>query len=222
MSSSSIDARSFDRPAYDVREQQRRAPICTGECHHRVTPIPRTVTVVVRDRAQKHSAAPRSRYAIRPSPIDIPPPPACCSRDRSTDTCLERPSTAEMADAAEKLRLIHPASGGTDKRGTSTRWRAGDRGRGDRVWYRYPSDDGVSAPSDLPFAELPNLLMTPHSSGVTRDTFTGRVDDTRRTSAGCGGVRHCRTSSFVDALRPAPISLRRTPAPALRNPRDRC
>jgi phosphoglycerate dehydrogenase-like enzyme len=45
------------------------------------------------------------------------------------------------------------------------------------VWYHYPSGDGVSAPSELPFAELPNLLMTPHSSGVTRDTFTGRVDD---------------------------------------------
>ncbi len=45
------------------------------------------------------------------------------------------------------------------------------------VWYRYPSGDGVSAPSDLPFAELSNLLMTPHSSGVTQDTFTGRVDD---------------------------------------------
>ena len=45
------------------------------------------------------------------------------------------------------------------------------------VWYRYPSADGVATPSDLPFAELPNLLMTPHSSGVTRDTFSGRVDD---------------------------------------------
>ena len=45
------------------------------------------------------------------------------------------------------------------------------------VWYRYPSADDVSPPSDLPFADLPNLLMTPHSSGVTRDTFTGRVDD---------------------------------------------
>jgi phosphoglycerate dehydrogenase-like enzyme len=45
------------------------------------------------------------------------------------------------------------------------------------VWYRYPSAGGSSAPSDLPFAELPNLLMTPHSSGVTRDTFIGRADD---------------------------------------------
>lgn len=45
------------------------------------------------------------------------------------------------------------------------------------VWYRYPSADGVSAPSNLPFAELPNVLMTPHSSGVTSDTFAGRADD---------------------------------------------
>jgi phosphoglycerate dehydrogenase-like enzyme len=45
------------------------------------------------------------------------------------------------------------------------------------VWYRYPAGGDVSPPADLPFAELPNLLMTPHSSGVTRDTFTGRVDD---------------------------------------------
>ncbi len=45
------------------------------------------------------------------------------------------------------------------------------------VWYRYPAGDDVSAPATLPFADLPNLLMTPHSSGVTRDTFTGRVDD---------------------------------------------
>lgn len=45
------------------------------------------------------------------------------------------------------------------------------------VWYRYPAGDDVSPPADLPFAELPNVLMTPHSSGVTRDTFTGRVDD---------------------------------------------
>jgi len=45
------------------------------------------------------------------------------------------------------------------------------------VWYRYPSSDGVSAPADLPFAALPNLLMTPHSSGVTRDTFAGRIED---------------------------------------------
>ncbi|GAB3217024.1 2-hydroxyacid dehydrogenase [Mycolicibacterium hippocampi] len=50
------------------------------------------------------------------------------------------------------------------------------RGAAIDVWYRYPTD-GDCAPSELPFAELPNLLMTPHSSGVTSDTFTGRVDE---------------------------------------------
>jgi phosphoglycerate dehydrogenase-like enzyme len=29
----------------------------------------------------------------------------------------------------------------------------------------------------LPFHELTNILMTPHSSGVTADTFAGRADD---------------------------------------------
>ncbi|WP_116915148.1 2-hydroxyacid dehydrogenase [Williamsia muralis] len=45
------------------------------------------------------------------------------------------------------------------------------------VWYSYPGSDGRGVPGDLPFAELPNLLMTPHSSGVTHDTFVGRVRD---------------------------------------------
>jgi phosphoglycerate dehydrogenase-like enzyme len=45
------------------------------------------------------------------------------------------------------------------------------------IWYRYPSGDGATAPSGLPFAELSNILMTPHPSGVTRDTFSGRADD---------------------------------------------
>jgi phosphoglycerate dehydrogenase-like enzyme len=45
------------------------------------------------------------------------------------------------------------------------------------VWYRYPGADGTAAPSELPFDKLPNVLMTPHSSGVTENTFVGRVDD---------------------------------------------
>jgi phosphoglycerate dehydrogenase-like enzyme len=46
------------------------------------------------------------------------------------------------------------------------------------VWYRYPAGRGERArPSDLPFGELPNVMMTPHSSGVTADTFIGRCDD---------------------------------------------
>jgi phosphoglycerate dehydrogenase-like enzyme len=46
------------------------------------------------------------------------------------------------------------------------------------VWYRYPAAHGdLAAPSELPFARLPNVLMTPHSSGITADTFIGRCDD---------------------------------------------
>jgi phosphoglycerate dehydrogenase-like enzyme len=45
------------------------------------------------------------------------------------------------------------------------------------VWYRYPGPDGTAVPSALPFHELANVLMTPHSSGVTADTFRGRTDD---------------------------------------------
>ena len=45
------------------------------------------------------------------------------------------------------------------------------------VWYDYPNPDGQGAPSHLPFGILPNLVMTPHSSGITRDTFEGRVGD---------------------------------------------
>lgn len=45
------------------------------------------------------------------------------------------------------------------------------------VWYSYPGPDGRGAPSARPFASLPNVLMTPHVSGVTHDTFVGRVRD---------------------------------------------
>jgi phosphoglycerate dehydrogenase-like enzyme len=44
------------------------------------------------------------------------------------------------------------------------------------VWYDYPAN-GARSPSRLPFAELDNVFMTPHSSGITRQTFIGRVDD---------------------------------------------
>lgn len=49
-------------------------------------------------------------------------------------------------------------------------------GAGLDVWYDYPAN-GAGSPSRWPFAELDNVLMTPHSSGITRQTFVGRVDD---------------------------------------------
>lgn len=45
------------------------------------------------------------------------------------------------------------------------------------VWYQYPGKGAHAQPSALPFGELDNVLMTPHISGVTRQTFEGRVRD---------------------------------------------
>jgi phosphoglycerate dehydrogenase-like enzyme len=56
------------------------------------------------------------------------------------------------------------------------------------VWYRYPGSDGAGEPATLPFADLDNVLMTPHSSGVTSETFAGRAteiaDNVSRLAAG--------------------------------------
>lgn len=45
------------------------------------------------------------------------------------------------------------------------------------VWWRYPDTTGQGKPSTAPFADLPNLLMTPHISGVTEETFRRRAAD---------------------------------------------
>ncbi|GAB3927236.1 2-hydroxyacid dehydrogenase [Microlunatus endophyticus] len=46
------------------------------------------------------------------------------------------------------------------------------------VWYNYPPPGTRSgAPASLPFADLDNILMTPHISGVARATFEGRISD---------------------------------------------
>ncbi len=43
------------------------------------------------------------------------------------------------------------------------------------TWYRYPSpDNAIPNPSVLPFAELDNVLMTPHMSGWTEGTIARR------------------------------------------------
>jgi phosphoglycerate dehydrogenase-like enzyme len=46
------------------------------------------------------------------------------------------------------------------------------------VWYRYPSPEHPAPlPSELPFHELDNVILTPHSSGLTWQTFDRRVED---------------------------------------------
>jgi phosphoglycerate dehydrogenase-like enzyme len=44
------------------------------------------------------------------------------------------------------------------------------------VWWGAPAP-GRTPPADLPFAELDNVLLTPHHSGHARSTFEGRADD---------------------------------------------
>lgn len=43
------------------------------------------------------------------------------------------------------------------------------------VWYSYPDTSGFAYPSQLPFGALENVLMTPHSSGITEETFRLRM-----------------------------------------------
>ena len=46
------------------------------------------------------------------------------------------------------------------------------------VWSVYPAPGSCeAAPSPLPFHELPNVLLTPHVSGTTADTFRHRTED---------------------------------------------
>ena len=43
------------------------------------------------------------------------------------------------------------------------------------VWYRYPGAPGLTPPANLPFNELPNVLMTPHVSGWTDGMIEARA-----------------------------------------------
>ena len=57
------------------------------------------------------------------------------------------------------------------------------------TWYRYPSaSEPNPQPAGLPFADLPNLLMTPHMSGWTHGTIARRqrtiADNIRRHFSG--------------------------------------
>ena len=45
------------------------------------------------------------------------------------------------------------------------------------VWYTYPKGGAHAAPADVDFSGLDNVMLTPHVSGVTRQTFEGRARD---------------------------------------------
>ena len=44
------------------------------------------------------------------------------------------------------------------------------------VWYRYPTGTGNTSPSNAPFHELDNVLMTPHVSGWTEGMIEARAE----------------------------------------------
>lgn len=50
-------------------------------------------------------------------------------------------------------------------------------GAGVDVWYDYPTSSGLGLPSAMGFGLLPNVIMTPHSSGITHQTFEDRALD---------------------------------------------
>ena len=54
------------------------------------------------------------------------------------------------------------------------------RGAAIDVWYRYPRDGENCLPSSLPFHELDNVILTPHSSGWTERVLTMRFRDIAR------------------------------------------
>lgn len=45
------------------------------------------------------------------------------------------------------------------------------------VWYTYPAGGSQAQPASQPFSALDNVLLSPHVSGVTRQTFQGRAND---------------------------------------------
>lgn len=45
------------------------------------------------------------------------------------------------------------------------------------VWWTYPTDGSHADPTPFPLPEGSNVLMTPHSSGLTEQTFLGRIAD---------------------------------------------
>jgi phosphoglycerate dehydrogenase-like enzyme len=87
--------------------------------------------------------------------------------------------------------LLNPARGPVvDERALYEALRDGGiAGAAIDTWYRYPSVAGeVTAPSELPFAELPNVLMTPHVAGRSQETREARrrfvADQIARLAAG--------------------------------------
>jgi phosphoglycerate dehydrogenase-like enzyme len=51
------------------------------------------------------------------------------------------------------------------------------RGAALDVWYKYPLAKEHTSPAALPFGELDNVILTPHNSANTDDTYLRRAED---------------------------------------------
>jgi phosphoglycerate dehydrogenase-like enzyme len=144
--------------------------------------------IVIADRnlarlcAELEAGLPASTQVLWPDPADTAALEAAVS---DADVLVSSLCPAELGADGKRLRLVHAAGAGTDGEALRDN-RIG--GAAIDVWYRYPAEGAIGAPADLPFHELPNVLMTPHSSGLTRQTFTCRAADIaaniRRLAAG--------------------------------------
>jgi phosphoglycerate dehydrogenase-like enzyme len=93
-------------------------------------------------------------------------------------------ATKGMIDAARLRRMKPTASLINPARAELCDERALYEALRDRViagaaldpWWRYPVGDEVVAPSAYPYAELDNVIMTPHASGSTRETMDRRME----------------------------------------------
>ena len=45
------------------------------------------------------------------------------------------------------------------------------------VWYTYPTADVPTMPASYPFHQLDNVILTPHNSGITHETYRYRARD---------------------------------------------
>jgi phosphoglycerate dehydrogenase-like enzyme len=161
----------------------------------------RTIGIVGLGRIGRAVAAMAGAFGMRRIGVDVRPPPAAVRRgfawvggpaelDRllgeADFAVLAVPHTAETRGllGARELGLLKPTAflvnparaELVDQGALYEALRAGRfAGAALDVWWHYPQGDEVVAPADLPFADLPNVLMTPHLSGSTSGTFERRM-----------------------------------------------
>lgn len=143
---------------------------------------------LARLRAELEAGLPAGAQVLWPDPADTAALEAAVS---DADVLVSSLCPAELGAAGKRLRLVHVAGAGTDGIDVAAlppgAVVANTHHHEDAI-AEYVVATATGAPADLPFHELPNVLMTPHSSGLTRQTFASRAADIaaniRRLAAG--------------------------------------